>query len=79
MRFIKTPIMILAVCTALPTLANPVKVKMDSNSPTMTLVNKATGATVQTGAPASLEYSFDVAPGLYIVASPGHSRRVIVR
>lgn len=37
------------------------------------------GLTVYSGTLEQGEYSFDVAPGLYIVASPGHSRRVIVR
>lgn len=76
MRLIKITTFLLAVCAALPSQANPVKVKMDSNSPTMTLVNKATGATVQTGAPASLEYSFDVAPGVYVLTGHGKSGNV---
>lgn len=61
----------LAVCAILPAKANPVKVKMDSTSPTMTLVDKATGATIETGAPNGEEYDFDVAPGRYVLTAKG--------
>lgn len=68
--------LLLAACAVVPSQANPVKVKMDSNSPTMSLVDKATGTAVETGEPTNREYDFDVAPGRYILTGHGKNDNV---
>ncbi|MGM9852681.1 MAG: hypothetical protein ACI30N_01760, partial [Muribaculaceae bacterium] len=76
MRLAKFLTVMLAVCAILPAKANPVKVKMDRTSPTMTLVDKATGATIETGAPNGVEYDFDVAPGRYVLTATGTKNNI---
>lgn len=61
--------MLLALCSTSSMLASNVKVSMNSTSPTMTLVNKATGDTVDVGVTADNVYTFDAAPGTYVLTA----------
>lgn len=51
--------------------AASVKVAMNSTSKTMTLANKATGATVDVGTPSGTSYEFETAPGTYVLTAYG--------
>ena len=51
--------------------AASVKVEMNSTSPTMSLAEKTTGDAVAVGEPSGKIYSFDVAPGVYVLTAYG--------
>ena len=51
--------------------ATAVKVIMNNVSKTMTLVNKESGAVVETGEPEGTTYSFEAAPGTYVLVGFG--------
>ena len=51
--------------------AASVKVEMNSTSPTMSLAEKTTGDAVDVGEPSGKIYSFDVAPGVYVLTAYG--------
>ena len=51
--------LIALLLTSLPAAANNLTVKMDKTSPTMTMVSKATGASVTTGDPTNNIYTFE--------------------
>ena len=53
------------------TQAAPVKIVMNGTSPTMTLVNKATGEAVSTGDPTGTIYTLDLASGDYVLTAYG--------
>ena len=59
--------LIALLLTSLPAAANNLTVKMDKTSPTMTMVSKATGASVTTGDPTNNIYTFECDPGDYII------------
>ena len=42
-----------------------ITVEMNTTSPTMTLIDTASGNSVEVGSPASRKYSFEVDPGVY--------------
>lgn len=49
--------------------AETVKVTMDRTSPFMTLCHKATGEAVSTGVPEGMTYTFEAAPGSYVMTA----------
>ena len=54
---------------AIPVIANPVTVKMNTVSRTMTLQNMSTGEMVSLPAPANYEYQLDLNPGDYLLTA----------
>ena len=57
--------------------ASSVKVTMNTTSPTMSLVDKATGNAVEVGEPANRVYTFDVPTGTYVLTAYGTKNNVI--
>lgn len=62
-------LLISSVLLSLSAMAVPVKVTMNATSTTMSLVNKSNDATVDVGTPANRVYSFDAAPGKYLLTA----------
>lgn len=59
---------LLGICCGCAAMnAASVKVTMNAVSKTMSLVSAATGETVDVGSPAGSDYTFDVAPGNYVL------------
>lgn len=59
-------LLLLLVVTGVGNLgATRLKVKMDRTSPTMTLIDKSSGSSVETGEPLSYMYEFDIEKGEY--------------
>ncbi len=54
--------------STVPTVANPVKVKMNAISTTMTLSDPVTGHVIDAGQPSNNEYDFDVPVGKYLLS-----------
>lgn len=61
-------ITLIAAGTCIPAAATPVKVTMNTTSPTMTLAT-ADGTPVETGEPASRVYNFDIPEGDYVLTA----------
>ena len=62
------------LCTNIAFAAN-VTVKMNSTSPTMCLVSKATNDTVDVGTPDNNVYSFDAPEGVYVLTAYAKDKR----
>lgn len=60
---------LLCLCGGAVSEAAGVKVSMNSVSKTMTLASAATGDPVDTGLPSGTDYSFDAAPGEYVLSA----------
>lgn len=57
------------LCVCVSSQAASVKVEMNTTSKTMTLQSKENGTSVETGSPSGTTYSFDVAPGEYVLTA----------
>ena len=57
--------------------ATSVKVTMNTTSPTMSLVDKATGNAVEVGEPANRVYTFDAPTGTYVLTAYGTKDNVV--
>jgi hypothetical protein len=68
--------MALAMFTIFANAAS-VKVTMNSTSPTMSLVDKATGNAVEVGEPANRVYTFDAPAGSYVLTAYGTKDNIV--
>lgn len=68
MRSLCTTMLLVLACTGSMLAAN-VKVVMNSTSKTMSLTDKATGQTVETGEPDKLNYAFETPAGTYVLTA----------
>ena len=71
MKRLLLSIMALVVFAVNIAYAASVKVEMNTTSTTMTLAEKTTGDAVDVGEPSGKIYSFDVAPGIYVLTAYG--------
>lgn len=69
MKFKHSAVSLLALACGIAAWASPVKVTMNTTSPTMALTAKGSDEKIETGAPANRVYEFDVPAGEYVLTA----------